>query len=47
MYKYDIIKILILQFVSFSNIKIENFVSSQNNIFNFLCHHKIICVILY
>ena len=35
MYKYDIIKILILQFVSFSNIKIENFVSSQNNIFNF------------
>ena len=45
MYKYDIIKILILQFVSFSNIKIENFMSSQNNFFNFLCHHKIICVI--
>ena len=40
MYKYVIIKILILQFVSFYIRKIENFVSSQNNIFNF-------CVILY
>ena len=46
MYKYVITKITFLIFVSFSNIKIENFMSSQNNIFNFLCHHKIICVIL-
>ena len=30
MYKYVITKIIILQFVSFSNIKIENFMSSQN-----------------
>ena len=41
MYKYDIIKILILQFVSFYIRNLINFVSSQNNIFNFLCHHKI------
>ena len=37
MYEYDIIKILILQFVSFYIRKIENFVSSQ----------IVFCVILY
>ena len=36
MYKYVITKITFLIFVSFSNIKIENFVTSQNNLCHFL-----------